>query len=164
MSSDKTKANHILKRWSADLQNKDRSKSALDENFGELFYECWRASISFKAVEEILPEAIKAHLPSKYIANLTYKKMKPQLKGQTFNEFMDNWKKYISDKATAAFYAQYPIDGVEEEEEKKFGSMSVQEYSKQRKYANSFPVLDTEALKREREEIMKRMEDEDGEV
>lgn len=157
----KTKAAHILKKWSADLANKDRSKSSVEENFGELFYEMWRASIDFKTVEDILPDAIKAHLPNQYIAGMTYKQMKPRLGGQSFNDFMDNWKKFISDKAHNAFYAQYPIDGVEEKEEKKHGNMSQMEYNKQRKYADAFPVLDIEKLKREREKIMKTEDDDE---
>lgn len=165
MSSPKTRAKHILKKWSAELSSKDRTKTAVPENFGELVYEFWRASIPFDVVEEIMPEAIKAHLPSQYIAGKTYKQMKPTLHGQSFNEFMESWKKSISDKAYEAFYAQYPIDGVEQQEEKKFGNMSAQEYSKQRKYAESFPLLDIEALKKKREEFMKKEQEvNDGEA
>ena len=53
-----------------------------------------------------------------------------------------------------SFYAVYPIDGEATKEERQFGNMSAQEYSKQRKYAESFPRLDIEALKKQREQMM----------
>ena len=161
-SNPKTIANHILKKWEADLSSKDRSRTAVSENFGELFYEMWKASVPFEVVESLVPQAIKAHLPNKIIAGKTYKQLKARLGGQSFNDFMETWKKNISDKGYEAFYAQYPIEGVGEKEEKKFGSMSIQEYNKQRKYVEAFPILDTEALKRKREAFMKQQEDEDG--
>ena len=162
-SNPKTIAGHILKRWEADLSGKDRSRTAVSENFSELFYELWSASIPFEIVESLVPQAIKAHLPNKIIAGKTYKQLKQKLGGQSFHDFMDAWKKNISDKGYEAFYAQYPIEGVEEKEEKKFGSMSTQEYNKQRKYVEAFPILDTEALKRKREAFMKKQqEDNDG--
>lgn len=156
MSSPKARANHILKKWIAELSSKDRTKTAVPENFGELVYEFWRASIPFDVVEEMMPEAIKAHLPNKVVAGITYKQLKPRLHGQSFQDFMDSWKQNISDKAYEAFYAQYPIEGVEDKEEKKFGNMSAQEYSKQRKYAESFPILDIKELRRKREEFMNK--------
>lgn len=152
-----------MKKWASELSSKDRTKTAVPENFGELMYEFWRASIPFDVVEEMLPEAIRAHLPSNVIAGITYKQLKPRLHGQSFQDFMDSWKKNISDKAYEAFYAQYPIEGVKEEEEKKFGNMSAQEYSKQRKYAESFPILDIAELKRKREEFMKKEQGGDDE-
>ena len=163
MNNLNTVAKHVYKKWEAELASKDRSRSAVSDNFSELFYELWKASVTFEIAESYVSQAIKAHLPAKTIAGLTYKRLKPQLGGVSFHEFMDDWKKNISSKAWDAFYTQYPIDGVEEKEEKKFGSMSVQEYNKQRKYVESFPVLDIEALKKKREEFMKQ-EDEDGEA
>ena len=165
MSNPKTIANHIFKKWEADLSSKDRSRTAVSDNFSELFYELWKASIPFEVVEAIVPQAIKAHLPSRMIAGVTYKQLKPRLNGQSFNDFMESWKKNISDKGYEAFYAQFPIEGVEEKEEKKFGSMSIQEYNKQRKYVEAFPVLDIEALKKKREAFLKQEEEgDDGEA
>jgi len=167
MGSDKTKASHILKKWAADLASKDRSRASLNTNFDELFYELWRASIPFSIAEDTLPDAVKEHLPSSYVANTTYKYAKAAKRhgDQSFNEYLNSWKDLIKREATSAFYDRYPIDGVEEKEEKKFGNMSTQEYSKQRKYADSFPLLDIEELKRKREELMrKETEGDDGET
>lgn len=166
MASDKARANHIFKKWSASLANRDRSKGSLDENFGDLFYDFWAASIPFKVAEEFLPDAVGAHMPSSYIANITYKQAKAAKRhgDQSFNEYMKSWKALIQDKATAAFYNQYPIDGVEEKE-KKFGSMSAQEYNKQRRYAESFPHVDLDELENKRQQFLKSLsESVDGEA
>ena len=166
MASDKARAQHIFKKWSASLANRDRSKNSLDENFGDLFYDLWAATIPFKVAEELVNEAVAAHMPTSYIANITYKKAKAaKCHGdQSFNEYMTSWKALIHDKATAAFYNQYPIDGVEEQE-KKFGSLSAQEYSKQRRYAESFPHVDLDELERKREQFIKSISEKlDGEA
>jgi len=168
VSNDKAKAKHVFKKWAASLASKDRSKNSLSDNFGELFYDLWASSVSFSDAENILDDAVKEHLPNNYVANTTYKYAKANNKhgNQSFNEYFNSWKDLIRDRATESFYAQYPIDGVEKKEEKKFGNMSIQEYNKQRKYADSFPILDTDALKKKREVFMKEelatLEDDNG--
>lgn len=164
MANLKTVANHIFKKWESELANKDRSRGAVSDNFGELFYDMWKASVPFDIAESFITQAVKAHLPSKVIAGVTYKQLKTKLGGVSFPEFMESWKKNISDKCYESFYTQYPIEGVQDKEEKKFGSMSIQEYNKQRKYVEAFPILDTEALKRKREAFLKQQEVEDGEA
>jgi hypothetical protein len=167
MAKIKTTAEHILKKWTAELSSKDRSRHAVPKNFEELMYEMWCSSVPFDIVEELLPEAIKAHLPNKFIADITFKQLKSAGIAKTdFQEFMESWKKNITDKAYEAFYEQYPIDGVEQQEEKKFGNMSAKEYTAQRKYAESFPILNIEELKQKREEFMKveQQGDDNGEA
>lgn len=153
------RASQIMKRWSAELDSKDKTIEAVTSNFEDLFYELWKASISFDDAESLISEAISIHLPDSFIAKQTYKRIKHVLKGKTFNEFMDSWKKKISDKAYQAFYTHYPIEGENQKEEKKYGNMSAQEYSKQRRYADAFPVLDVDALKRQVDEVLEDIDD-----
>jgi hypothetical protein len=167
---DNKRARLILERWAADLRDKDRSRFKVTENFEELFNEMWRASIPFEIVHDMVSDAIKEHLPSGFVAKKTYATLKHQLQGKNYNEFLEDWKESIKDKAFQAFYTFYPIDGEGEKEEKKYGNMSAQEYTKQLKYASSFPTIDIEALKKQREKMMhdidanfSDLEEEDGE-
>ena len=62
-------------------------------------------------------------------------------------DYIDNWKKTIKDKGLQAFYDYYSIDGEEAKKEPaQYGSMSKEEYHKQRRYADRYPELDTESL------------------
>lgn len=161
----------IIERWAADLTNKDRSHHNLLNNFEELFHDMWRASIPFEIVHDFMSEIIKHHLPSHYVAKKTYSAIKNKLQGQSFADFLEGWKKYIKSQAYQALYTFYPIENEEKtEKDNKFGNMSAQEYMKQRRYADSFPELDIEALKKQREKMMddidadfNSLEEEDGE-
>ena len=165
-NSESKKARLILEQWSTDLASKDRSMKSVTANFDELFHELWRASISFDIVHELINDAIAEHLPSSFVAKLTYKNIKQHLKDKTFNEFLNDWKKSIKDKAYQSFYSFYSLeDGPEEvkKKEAKYGSMSAMEYAKQRKYADSFPTIVTDELQRRLDEIDK-MDEHDLEV
>jgi hypothetical protein len=145
--SDAKKAEHIFKKWSVDLKGKDRSYGSVSSNFDELFYELWKSSISFQEAEQLIRDAVAAHLPNAHIAKMTYRKIKPSLKfPKTEQEFFSDWKQEISDKAYESFYAMYSIDGESEQEQPQFGSMSAREYRVQRKYADSFPMVDLKQL------------------
>lgn len=144
--SDSKRARLILERWVAELPKKDRSKGSLASNFEELFEDLSDASIPFDDAHDIMKEAIKHHYPSKSVAKFTFKNVKRD-PNQSFDEWLDGWKKLIDNEATQAFYAFYKVDGEnKEKKEKKYGNMSVQEYSKQRKLADSFPTIDTDEL------------------
>lgn len=160
MTDDK-RARLILERWVADLPNKDRSRANLSNNFEELFYDLYKANIPFDVAHGLLKEAIGHHFPSQSTAKWTYRNVRRD-PNQTFAEFLDSWKKIIADSATQAFYSFYQVEGENKEEEKKYGNMSAQEYMKQRRYADSFPTLDTDALQKKIDEIMKDEGDIDG--
>jgi hypothetical protein len=164
-ANDSKKAQHILKKWSVELKEKDRTYSNISSNFDELFYELWRHSIPFQEVEKVIKDAVAAHMPNAVVAKMTFKKLKSSAKFPVDEqEFMKNWKKDINDKAYQSFYAIYDIDGESEQEDKpQFGSMSAREYRVQRKYANSFPLVDLKALEQASMEAMKE-DDDDVEV
>ena len=138
--SDKRQAKKIFDRWKACLANADRSFDAVSGNFDELFYDFAKINIKADVAKSFLDEAVGAHLPAAMTAKWTYKRMDKNVVG-TFEEFFTSWKKTISDKAGASYYAMFPFEN-DQEEEKKFGSMSKQEYMKQRRYAAQFPSID----------------------
>lgn len=145
----------ILEQWIAELKNKDRSAPAVEGNFEELFEALKRANASFDEAHALLPRAIKAHQPSTGLARNQYKHRAGSVKmsGLTEKEFIDSWNKDISDKGTNAFYSVFPRPKNSDEEDddpepKVYGSMSAKEYKLQRRHADQFPILDTEALER----------------
>ena len=143
----------IFDEWKANLREKDRSAPAVSGNFEELFSELKRNNISFDEAYTILPKAIKAHQPSPGLARNQYKLLKstPKVAGLSEKEWTDKWNQDIHDKGTAAFFDSYPrpkVDTDDDGEPKIYGQMSAKEYKAQRKYADSFPRLDTEALER----------------
>ncbi len=160
-NSDKKRAKLIIERWGSELATKsssERGRNKVTENFDNLFYELWKASISFDIVHDMLSDIIAKHFPSHSVAKRTFTTLKQHLQGKSFVEFLQDWKESIKNKAMQSFYALYPIDGETKQEEKTFGNMSQQEYSKQRKYAESFPQLDIEALKKQREEMLEEVQ------
>lgn len=144
----KSKAEHIFDKWKAELLNKDRSRAAVESNFDELFSNMYRSKVKFDDAYTFLDLAIKAHHPSDYVSKITYKKLKREAGlAKTELEFITEWKNNIASKAKQVFYSLYEIDGSSSQEEVKFGSMSAQEYRKQRKYADSHPLLDWTKIK-----------------
>ena len=170
--SDARRAKLIVERWASELVLKassERSRHKVTENFDNVFYDLWKASIPFDIVHDMMSTIISHHFPSQIVAKRTYQNLKQQMGGKTFIEFLEDWKEGIKNKAYQSFYALYPIDGEMQQEEKKYGNMSAQEYSKQRKYAESFPQLDIDKLKKQREKMqnnldvdLNNLEDEDG--
>ena len=144
---------NIFEKWSADLRTKDRGWSKVSANFDELFYELTTNSVPFDEAHAIIDQAIKSHLPNNAVARKTYDAS--DRKGVSFQEWVEEWKKGISDFAKSAFYTYYRADGEspeKEEEQKKFGNMSEKEYRLQRAYAESFPVFDTRHLQQKMKE------------
>jgi hypothetical protein len=143
----------IFDEWKANLKQKDRSNAAVTSNFDELFEELKRANASFEEAHAVLAKAIKAHLPPQGLAKKIYKfgKDNPKISCYTEKEFLDQWNQDITDKGTASFFDIFPrpkVDPDDDGEPKIYGSMSAKEYRAQRRYADSFPRLNTEALER----------------
>ena len=157
---DNKRACLILERWQAELASKDRSRSSLAANFEELFYDLYSANIPLEVAHDLLKVATAHHFPSHSVAKFTYKNVKRD-PNQTFAEFLDGWKQLITNEATVAFNSFYSVEGENtKKEEKKHGSMSAQEYMKQRKYADSFVTIDTDALQEKIDEMLEEDSDE----
>jgi hypothetical protein len=137
----KHKGNLIFDKWKASLPERDRTKAYWQGNFEDLFDGLFRAKIEFEQAHEILDKAIKAHYPTYAIARRVYKRVKQTGTSSTETEFIEDWQNQIAETAKRVFYDIYTIEGAPEEEEK-YGSMSASEYRKQRKYAESHPLLD----------------------
>lgn len=147
----KSKAELIFDKWKAELAGKDRSRTAVANNFDELFSSWHRSKVPFDEAYSLLDTAIKAHFPNDSIAKSTFKSLKRKAGlAKTEIEFVTEWKANITSTAKQVFYSLYDIDGTANtEEEVKYGSMSAQEYRKQRKYAESHPLLDWTKIKHE---------------
>lgn len=146
-TKEQRKADLIYDRWKADLKEMDRSRANVFNNFELLFVTLDDSKISFEIAHLILPKAIDAHYPNKSVVDNVYRRLKPMLNGKNKQEFHEEWKENISAAAKRAFYGLYNIEGAAEQEDKKYGSMSSSEYKKQRKHAESYPVLDWTAIK-----------------
>jgi len=159
--SDAKLARSLFERWASELMNKDRAWNKVKSNFDELFYDFKAHSIPFEAAEELIKEAVAKHLPTNSVAKFTYRSLGDREKdGKSFLEFLDAWKKGISDFAYQAFYTYYSADIDKEDQsegEKKYGNMNMQEYILQRKYAESFPEVDLVAIREQREKTMAKL-------
>ena len=140
----KKDARKIFEKWRKYMLNADKRISYVSLNFDELFCDMFNAMIPKDVAEKYIPDAVRSHQPTKAIAKYVYRRQDKNAVG-SFDEFYNSWLDVIKTKAEASFYDLYPIDD-EEEEEKTYGNMSKQEYTKQRKYANSFPQLDVNSL------------------
>jgi hypothetical protein len=143
----------IFEEWRANLKQKDRSAGSVSNNFEELFCELKRANASFDEAHAILPKAIKAHQPPISLAKNIYKNSKsnPKVAGLSEKEFISQWNDDIAAKGTSTFFDNFPRPKNADEDDgepKIYGQMSAKEYKAQRKYADSFPRLDTEKLER----------------
>jgi hypothetical protein len=139
----------ILKQWVASLKFRKRDRTNVAPNFEDLFEQLKRAGATFDEAYEMLPAAIKAHLPVPSLVKQMYAKLKrmPNF-DKTEKEYVEEWNKSIEDTATNSFFVWFPIkkDDDDDDEPKVFGNMSVKEYRTQRSYADSFTVLDTTEL------------------
>ena len=144
----KSKVELIFDKWKAELVGKNRSRTAVAGNFDELFSSWFRSKVSFDDAHGLLDTAIKAHQPSDSVAKNTYKRLKRvSAFSKTESEFITEWKQNIAAAAKQVFYSLYEIDGSNPQQEVKYGNMSSQEYRKQRKYAESHPLLDWTKIK-----------------
>lgn len=147
----------IFTQWSASLKSRDRSSNSVRPNFEDLFQKWKSAGITFDELYESpngispLQKAIKAHQPVDSVARKSYKKFKQIIKefDKTYKEFIDEWNKSIEDTATETFFEFFPPPKLDDDNEPKvFGNMSAKEYRAQRRYAEQFPVLNTEELEK----------------
>lgn len=152
-----SKADLLFEQWVASLPSRDRSKDAVQNNFEDLFKDLKSEDLTLEGAYEYLPKAIKAHSPSASLVKNMYKKLKTSgAISSSEKDFTDSWNKGIADKANAAFFEVFPIETKQEEPEEPviYGSMTAKEYRAQRKHAESYPRLDTEALERRMQETV----------
>ena len=138
-AGEKKRATRVFDQWKSDLINMDRGHASLLDNFDLLFENMSYSNITFDVAEDFLNEAIAAHLPSKYIVKLTFKKRKD--KGISEQDFFEEWKRLITDRAKQAFFLRYPLE-IEKPDAPATGGMSREEAARQRRYADSFPSID----------------------
>ena len=163
LMTNKNTAQHLFNKWAAELRMKDRHWNNVQNNFEELFFELYKHEIPFEEANELVKLAVAKHLPDLGTAKRTFERVKKSehYSGDTFQEWLNGWKKGIEDQGMQAFYAIYTPPALAEkaQEEKKFGSMSQMEYRKQRRYSESFPTLNTEELEKRLEAGINNFED-----
>lgn len=151
---DKSKLIEIaLVEWTAGLKSKDRSKKSVRSNFEELFQK-WKdlGAVFDDVYETYLPKAIKAHQPIPSVARSFYKNLKKRGAeiDKSEKEFIDEWNQSIEAAGTESFFEFFPATPIDHDPEPKvYGSMSATEYRAQRRYAEQFPVLQTDELVRQ---------------
>lgn len=149
----KHKGDLIFDKWKSSLPDRDRTKPYWESNFEDLFDALFRAKIEFEQAHSILSTAIKAHYPTYSVARHVYRRIKKTGTSSTESEFIEDWQNQIAETAKRVFYDIYSIDTESEEDNKKYGSMSPSEYRKQRKYAESHPLLDWTKIKLESDKV-----------
>ena len=106
-AAERKRAKLVFEQWKSELASMDRGHASLLDNFDLLFENMTYSNISFDVAEEFVGEAIAAHLPSKYVVKLTFKKRKD--KGLSEQDFLEDWKRLITDRAKHAFFLRYPL-------------------------------------------------------
>lgn len=144
----------VFDEWKASLKERDRSAGAVSGNFEALFDELKKSNATFEEAQAYLLRAVKAHQPTPGLAKSIYRttaKTNAKTAAYSEKEFIDKWNQDIHDAGTNAFFDIFPrakVDPDDDGEPKVYGHMSAKEYRAQRKYADSFPRLNTEALER----------------
>ena len=142
----------IYERWKASLKNKDRSRQYVESNFEELWNDFRKADATIEEARSYLADAIKVHLPAPALTKFTWRTARnnPLNRDKSEKEWVDDWNKDIADKATNSLYDTFPlpVDDDVDPDPKVYGQMSAREYKLQRRQAESYPVLDVEALER----------------
>ena len=141
-----------------------------------MFYALKQIGVDFDLAKEIRDQAIEAHLPNRQTIKTNYRKWKN--KYDSLEDFEKSWARMISDAAINVFYIWFNAETEEHKQtlkEELFSvnekgetvapnGMSKEEYNRMRRYAESFPLVDVAALRRQRAERLKDFEDEDLEL
>lgn len=142
----------VLEKWIASLASKDRSNKSVPGNFDELFEKLSKTDATFEYVhDDILPKAIKAHLPNAGLARAVYKRCK-DFTEHSEKEFIDSWHKSINDAATESFYSFFKLKA-EEDQPKRYGNLSLRDHRQQQRYVESFETLDINEIEARIQEI-----------
>lgn len=159
------RARMIFNTWKASLANKDRTLTGVRSNFDELWHDIYVANIDFDTAYSFLDEAIAAHAPNKSVVKQTYKRIKHTLFDKDEKDFLDSWMSKIRAEATESFHDLYPLEAQFEEKRAApaptINGIPRQEYNKQRKYVEQFPLLTVKEIERRFAEIQKEYSDDE---
>lgn len=156
--SDLKKAKIVFENWNALFPTMGKTKEYYYDNFHNLFVEMKRISVPFDIAYEFINDAVIRHTPSTSTVKHIYKKSPNLHRRCTEQEFSEEWKGLIKNRAYEAFHDLYPIGEKEKLETSKVElpkSMSRDEYRLQRRHAESFPIIDLSKI----EEPYKSTED-----
>lgn len=145
---DKNKLIEIaLVEWTARFKGSSKKTKDARANFEDLFQKWKDLGATFDELyDSYLPKAIKIHQPLNSVARNVYKNISNKM-GKTEKEFIDEWNDAIESAGQEAFFEFFPATPIDHDPEPKvYGSMSATEYKAQRRYAEQFPVLNTDEL------------------
>lgn len=136
-----------LVEWIANFKSSSKKTKDARSNFEEIFQKWKDLGASFDDLyETYLPKAIKAHQPLPSVARNVYKNIQNKM-GKTEKEFIEEWNDAIEATGQEVFFEFFPATPIDHDPEPKvYGSMSATEYKAQRRYAEQFPVLNTDDL------------------
>ena len=138
----------IFNQWKAEFKKKKKDKAHVTENFSELFQNLFSQNVPFEEAHLILQKAIVVHYPNDEVVKCVYKRISSDVK-RSEKEFAQSWKDNIADAATMSFHDYYKIEDYSPPKpvvQATYGSMSREEYHKQRKYADSHPTIDIDSI------------------
>lgn len=104
--TDKSRAKHILERWTISVKREDRRKENMSPLFDGIASELFVAGVPFEMSYDIMKEAAKNLYPSKVAVQRTYNQHKSKT---SFVEFTKAWHDTLDKLALEAFYAYYNI-------------------------------------------------------
>jgi hypothetical protein len=107
--SKKIKANRIYEKWKVDFVNMDKKRDSIRDNFDQLFYALYCATIPWDMAREIVDDAVAHHLPTPSTIKYVWNARKQHIK-LPYKDWLDNWKDDIRNKALASFYEYFPLD------------------------------------------------------
>lgn len=140
----------IFRRWRDLLANRDKRFDSVSDNFADLWYDLYKASIPHEVAYSFLEDAVACHLPSREQIKRTYQYRKSAL-FKSHKEFMDSWMAGIRAKAVEAFEEYYPLEEAiemdKEVENKMHGGLTKTQLRQQRQYLEQFPILTFEEAK-----------------
>ncbi|NJO53398.1 MAG: hypothetical protein HC840_32815 [Leptolyngbyaceae cyanobacterium RM2_2_4] len=155
-NDDKSRAQVIFRKWRDLLASRDRTFDNVYDNFADLWYDMYKASVSHETAYTFLDEASAVHLPTREQIKRTYTYKKSALY-KSEKEFMDSWIAGIKAKATEAFYEYYPLEEhIEMDkpvEKQPAGGLTRTQLRQQRQYLEQFPILTFDEAKAKYQEI-----------
>jgi hypothetical protein len=143
--------------------------SAVEANFCDLILTWQEADVPYDIAKDEFKLAIIAHHPNRHAIRRTYRGSQIGKSYDSESEFAKDWKERIGQLAMNVFYTFYEDPEIQKKksifEKNEDGvevapnGMSRQEYSKQRKHAESFPMITKAQIEQMRRDRLAAMED-----
>lgn len=162
-------AKMIFTQWKASLSSeRNIHTNNAPENFSALWDDMYRYGVPYDVAYSYINEAVGAHSPRRSTVSYVYKQTPHGDLSE--REFADKWIEKIRSFAISAFHEFYPIDDIIPKEQQVKPKqekvvlptgMTKQEYSRQRRYMEQFPILTPEEIEKRFAEVEREVEQDD---